>query len=237
MQFNPATEYNSMVNAIDDLVDTNVSKYTLAQKARAVNSGLDKAYSILFNSVDTKNYDDHNFTTLPQGTYDITIGERNLTVYKDQEGAEILKIHKVFARDSNGNAYELISKDIRQHNADNIAYGDDTGAIQAYDWVGTSMVFDVTPEATILDGLKIFYMRNSSYFTEADTTKEPGLPAIFHDYLVYYASWKYAMTKGLQRKNDLKAELDALAIGLAKFASSQAVDKNTRLIPRINNVH
>jgi hypothetical protein len=236
MQFNPATEYNSMVKAIDDLVDTNVSKYTLAQKARAVNSGLDKAYSVLFNSVDTKNFDDHNFAKLPQGTYDITIGERNLTVYKDEEGAEILKIYKVFARNSNGDAYELEAKDIRQDDAYAIAYGDDTGVIQAYDWVGTSMVFDVTPEATIANGLKIFYMRNASYFTEADTTKEPGLPALFHDYLVYYASWQYAMTKGLQRKNDLKAELDALAKGLAEFASAQSLENNIRLTPMQNNV-
>jgi len=236
MKFNPATEYDSMVKAIDDLADTNVTKYPLTQKARAVNSGLDKAYSILFNSVDTKNFDDHNFTTLPQGTYDITIGERNLTVYKDDEGAEILKIYKVFARNTNGDPYELVAKDIRQDDADAIAYGDDTGVIRAYDWVGTSMVFDVAPEVTIADGLKIFYMRNSSYFTEADTDKEPGLPVLFHDYLIYYAAWQYAMKKGLQRKDDLKKELDAIETKLMQFASAQSVEKNKRLTPMRNNV-
>ena len=237
MKFNPATEYDSMVKAIDDLVDTNASKYTLAQKARAVNSGLDKAYSTLFNSADTKNYDDHNFTKLPQGTYDITLGERNLTVFKDEEGAEILKIHKVIAKNSSGNWYELEQKDIRDKDARDIAYGEDTGIIRCYDWVGTSLVFDVTPEATVPNGIKVFYMRNSTYFTEADTDKEPGLPALFHDFLVYYAAWQYAMKKGLQRKNDIKQELDVLQKGIMEFASAQSVETNKRLVPHYNNVH
>lgn len=235
MQFNPTTEYNSIVKNIDDLVDTNVNKYPLTKKARACNTALDKAYTILFSSTDSKNYDDPNFTTIPQGTYDITAGERNITIFKDSEGAEILKIHKVIAKNESGNWYELKGYDIRDKEARDIAYGDDTGQISSYDWVGTSIVFDVVPETTIAGGLKVFYARNSSYFDENDTTKEPGLPVVFHDYIVYYASWQYAMSKGLERKNDLYNQVLKLEKELADFASAQDISENKRLTPfRVN---
>lgn len=227
MKFNPATEYDSIVKNIDDLVDTNNTKYPLAKKARACNTALDKAYTILFNSVDTKNYDDPNWTKIPQGTYDITQGQRNITIFKDEEGAEILKIHRIIAKDTSGNDYELVGKDIRDRDAYDIAYGDHTGQISAYDWVGTSIIFDVIPKDTIAGGLKVFYARNADYFTEADTDKEPGLPVVFHDYIVYYASWQYAMSKGLQRKTDLERTVLRLEQDLAKFASAQDLTKNT----------
>ena len=90
MQFNPANTNISMVLKVDDLADTNATKYPLAQKARAFNTALDRAYSLIFSFTDTKNYDDRNFSTLPQGTYNIVSGERNITVLKDEDGAEYL---------------------------------------------------------------------------------------------------------------------------------------------------
>ena len=231
MKFNPSTEFDSMVKKIDDLAGTNSTTYPLTKKARAVNTGLDEAYSLLLQYTDTKNYDDHNFSNIPQGTYDITIGERNLSVFKDEDGAEILKIHKVIAKNSNGDWYELKEMDIRSKNADNIAYGTETGQISAYDWVGTSMVFDVTPEATIANGIKVFYARNSSYFTEDDTTKEPGLPAIYHMYAVFYAAWEHCFSKGLQKATGYEKKLKEMREEMKKFASSQTLVENTRMSP------
>jgi len=231
MKFNPLTKYDSIVESIDNLSDTNISTYPLVKKALACNSALDRAYSIIFQSVDTKNYDDKNYTTLPQGTYDINLGERNISISKDDEGGDILKIYRVIAKNSDGNWYELRKTDIRSKDSDILAYGTETGKISAYDWVGTSIVFDVAPDEDIADGLKVFYARNSTYFTDTDTDKEPGLPALYHDYLVYYSAWQYAMKKGLQRKDDLRREVDRLEISLSEFASSQSLEENKRLKP------
>lgn len=235
MRFNPPTEFDSIIKLIDDLADTNDNKYTLAQKTRAVNLALDAAYTKILASADTKGFDDRNFTTLPQGTYDITAGQRNLTALIDQEGAELLKIHRVIAKDVNGNWYNLERADIREANTNDIAFGTGTGKISKYDWVGNSIVFDVTPDTTIVGGLKIFYMRNSDYFLETDTVKEPGLPVIFHPYLAYYAAWQYAMKKGLQRKKDFKNEIVRMEDEMVNFMDSQSVEKNSRLSPyRVN---
>ena len=231
MRYNPATEYDSLVKLTDDLAETNVNTFPLTKKARAFNVALDRAYTIFAQNVDTKGYDDKNFTTLPQGTYDITAGERNISVDTDDEDAEILKIYFVMAKNAEGNWYRLEKTDIRNRDSWELAEGDETGEISQYDWVGKSLVFDVTPEATIAGGIKVFYMRNSSYFTESDTDKEPGLPTIFQPYLAYYTAWQYSMSKGLGKKNDLAQMVVNYEKDIAEFASSQSIETNKRLTP------
>ena len=235
MKFNPSTEFDSIVKKIDDLAGTNTTKYPLTKKARAVNTAMDEAFALLLQNTDTKNYDDQNFAKLPQGTYDITVGERNLSIFKDEEGAEILKIYRVIAKNADGTWYELKETDIRNRDARDVAFGDKTGEVRQYDWVGTSMVFDVTPEATIADGLKVFYARNSSYFTESDTTKEPGLPALFHMYPVIYAAWEYCWSKGLQRATGYEKKLMEMREDMKKFATSQTLTSNKRFSPLVIN--
>jgi len=236
MQFNPANTNISMALKVDDLADTNATKYPLAQKARAFNTALDRAYSLIFSFTDTKNYDDRNYSTLPQGTYDITAGERNLTVFKDEDGAEILKIHLVMAKDTLDNWYRLEEMDIRDRDAFEIAEGDEVGRIDAYDWVGNSLVFDKSPEEDIAGGIKVFYMRNSTYFDADDTTKEPGLPAIYHMYPIYYAAWEYCSRKGLQRASAYEKKYLEMEQDMKKYFSSQTITKNTRIAPMANNV-
>ena len=236
MQFNPSTDYNSIVKNIQDLTDTNVSKYTLKQIARSVNNYINRASSILLEYSDKKNWDDPNFTKLPQGTYDITAGERNLTVFKDEEGKQIQKIRLVIAKDSAGNWYKLNPLDIQQREAREIAFGDETGQIMSYDWVGTSIVFDVTPDETIANGIKVFYERSLDYFTEADTTKEPGLPEHLHDYLVYGASYDYAVRKGLQRKGDFEKKVQKIEQEMRALAENQSLEKNVRFTTYSPNV-
>ena len=153
MNFNGTPNTRSLVFAIDDVAGTNVNTYPLDRKALALNMGLDIAYGVIFNSVDNKSYDDSNYSTLPQGTYDITIGERNITVDADSEGGEILKIFKVIAYNENGDAYELRKTDVKLAGTQ---FGEDTGKVSAYDWVGNSLVFDVTPDSTISNGIKDF---------------------------------------------------------------------------------
>lgn len=235
MQFNPATDYNSVVKNIQDLTDTNLSKYTLKQIARSVNNYINRASSILLQYTDKKNYDDPNFSTLPQGTYDIMEGERNIVVFKDEEGKQIQKIHLVIAKNEQGDWYKLEPKDIRDRDAYDIAYGDETGQIHSYDWVGDTLIFDVSPETTIPNGIKIFYARSLDYVTEADTVKEIGLPEHLQDYVVYGASYDYTMRKGLQRKDELFRHVQRIEKEMKDFATSQSVEENIRIRPfRVN---
>jgi len=235
MRFNPTTDYDSIVKNIQDLTDTNVSKYTLKQIARSVNNYLNRASHLLLEFSDNKNYDDPNFTYLPQGTYNIVNGERNITIFKDEEGKQIQKIRKVIAKDPSGQWYEIVPVDLQDRGEQEIAYGDQTGTPYSYDWVGTTMIFDVSPNYDMTDGLKVFYERSLDYFTEADTTKEPGLPEHFHDYLVYGASYDYCTRKGLQRKGDYRNMVEKIEQNLKSFMGNQSLEKNTRIRPiRVN---
>ena len=74
-------------------------------------------------------------------------------------------------------------------------------------------------------------MRNSTYFIGTDTIKEPGLPAILVPGLIDYAAWRQVMVNGLQKKNDLKDNVDVWMKDLANFMSSQSIEDNKRLTP------
>ena len=228
MKFNSTPVERSLVFAIDDVAGTNVNTYPLDRKALALNMGLDIAYGVIFNSVDNKSYDDFNYSKLPQGTYDITVGERNITVSEDSEGGEILKIFKVIAYNAEGNAYELRKVDIKTASTQ---FGEDTGEVMEYDWVGNSLVFDVTPDASISGGIKIFYMRNSTYFVEGDTTKEVGLPATLVPGLIDYASWRYAFKKGLMKQSQLSQNVAEWKQDIKVFMSSQSREDNIVFSP------
>jgi len=232
MKFNSTPNTRSLVFAIDDVAGTNVNTYPLDRKALALNMGLDIAYGVIFNSVDTKSYDDFNYSKLPQGTYDIVSGQRNITVSEDSEGGEILKIFKVIAYNESGDAYELVKTDVKSAPTQ---FGEDTGKVYSYDWVGNSLVFDVTPDTTIPNGIKIFYMRNSTYFVEGDTTKEVGLPATLVPGLIDYAAWRYSFKKGLIKKNELSQLVAEWKEDIKEFMSSQSREDNIVFKPFVVN--
>lgn len=236
MQFNPSTEYNSIVKNIRDLTDASVSNLTLAQIARSANNYLNRAYNVMLENSDNKNWDDPNFDTLPQGTYDIVENERQITVYKDEDGKDILKIRRVILKlENEDNKWqELYPMDLR---SDNYVLDDETTGIpQKYDWIGDTLMFDIIPNYSKTDGIKVFYERAGEYFTESDTVKEPGLPEHFHDYIVYGVSYDYSMKRGLQRANEIKERLDKLEKELREFATNQSVETNKHLRPLQVNV-
>lgn len=235
MKFNPTTEYDSIVKNIRDLTDANDQSLTLRQIARSANNYINRASHILLTYSDNKNWDDPNFSTLPQGTYDIISGDRQITMSKDEEGKEILAIRRVLvkSKDQAGTWNEVVPMDLTSNNY--VLNDEVQGVPQSYDWVGQTLIWNITPNYDKTAGVKVFYQRANDYVTEADTNKEIGLPEPYQDYVVYGVAYDYAMRKGLQRKDELYRTLKDIENNMKSFMGKQSNEKNKSIQPiRVN---
>lgn len=81
---------------------------------------------------------------------------------------------------------------------------------------------------TLTAGLKIFFLRTADVFTSAQVTtgtKTPGFPSPWHDILAYEAAYLFAIAKGLENRNFLKAEVDRKEKEMFSFISRRNQDE------------
>ena len=77
------------------------------------------------------------------------------------------------------------------------------------------------------------FQRQPEYFTTSDTTKEPGIPSVFHDIPALIASNKFAKSKQMRElARELDAEVEKRMETLRRFYSKRNVDKKPRLQAR-----
>jgi hypothetical protein len=157
----------------------------LADKARRSNSALSDYVGIALNSDDRWNFDDKNNVDLPIGTTDLASGQNDYSL-----DSTVLKVIKVELKDEEGKWTELQPID---RNDTNIPYDElfSTGTPKYYDKFANSAFLFPTPDYDADESLRVWFQRDASYFTASDTTKQPGIPSIFHKYIALKVSEPY----------------------------------------------
>lgn len=194
-----------------------------------LNRAYDKAASKIMACDGRWQFDDTNYTDFPIGTTALVSGQADYGL-----DVEHLSITKVFALDSSGNKYLLQPIDINDPVA--ISYMKTptaTGLPTFYDKTGGSVFLFPTPNYSKAAGLIIYYQRKPSYFTYTDTTKSPGVPAIYHRYLSLTASLDYAVSKGLTMKNDVATLVKDMEDDMTEFYSKRSKDESKWISPII----
>jgi len=77
------------------------------------------------------------------------------------------------------------------------------GTPEYYDLIGNNVVFYPTPNYTSANGIEFTVTRTPVYFTTSDTTKKPGIPDMFHEYLVLRPAYYFCAVKGLPQAKAL----------------------------------
>lgn len=148
----------------------------------ALDSVLRKVYQ-----VDGKwQHDDANNTTFPIDTTNLVAGQGDYGL-----PASIWRIHRVRVKNSDGKYITLKPLDRAQVNDD---LESATGVPEAYDKLGSGILIYPAPNYSATAGVEVTYQRGSSYFLTTDTTKEPGIPPIFHRYISLYPARDYCAT-------------------------------------------
>lgn len=160
-------------------------------------------------------YDDSNHSDYPIIEGDLIANQRDVTFTNDESGNLILDVYRVFVKDPAGVYQEVFPVDEQSgHGMDDFTDGQDrTGTPTFYDKTGNGIRFNVLPNYNWRNteegerGVKIYINRTPSYFTYTDTSKNPGCPAVHHDYFYLRPAMDYARQKGLETYDQLRLEV------------------------------
>lgn len=193
-----------------------------------LNRAYDKVATHIMSCDGRWEWDDTNYTDLPIGKTNIVSGQQDYTL-----DVEYLSVSKVVMYDSAGNKIILTPIDrndpvAQQYLTDTSTAG---GLPQYYDKLGVSLLLYPIPNYNYTNGLVVYYQRKPSYFAYTDTTKTPGIPAIFHRLLSLEASLDYAISKQLSLKNDLAVQVKEMKDMIEEFYSKRAKDEPKFVYP------
>lgn len=234
MQFNETTNETGLVQYVNSLLGVSDTDYPLKDKARNSNLWLEEASFILLTSSGTWQFDDSNHTTVPEGTTDLVSGQRNYTLNQDY-----YRVTKVLVKDQNGewavidqiDQYEEGVRQYLENNSGNV------GTPTRYDLRGSELILDPIPNYNYSGGLKVYFQRPPSYFVHTDTTKEPGIPSIFHRYVALGCAYEFAYAKSMNQTNNIKNEMMLLEEKMRKHGSKRNPDKPLRMIPQGRSIN
>lgn len=159
-----------------------------------LNQGLDRFFTVALTHDGNWQFDDSNYTDLPIGVANLVSGQQDYSFASD-----LLTVVKVLAKDANGNWIELTPVDESQSGANIYAKNiwtlptGNSGTPSRYDKFANSILLDPIPNYNSTGGLKVNFKRNASKFVSTDTTKEPGIPSLFHGYIARVACLPYLM--------------------------------------------
>lgn len=181
----------------------------LATFTRNINRGLDRYVSLVLQHDTRWEFDDSNYSTYPIGTRDLSSGTQSYTF-----DSEHLKIRSIETKRENEDEWDRLSpidhQDIKIRSNSITDYLEESGIPTYYDLYSNAIWLYPPPSYDRTDGLKVYFQRRAEYFSTTDQSKEPGINELYHEYLVYWASYLYAMPKRMEVANTLREEILAL---------------------------
>lgn len=182
----------------------------LAMFTARLNRAFDRLMPRVLSHDTNQRWDDTNHPTHPIGFADIISGQNDYTFLADSAGNSVLNITKILAKQSatateyGVELYKVIPGDrveipgVQSGRIGTIDGAEDTRVLSPYTTdvgmpnkfveKGNTFFIWPIPNFSCASGFKIFFERTPNYFLSTDTTKMPGIPAIFHLLLPLYAS-------------------------------------------------
>lgn len=238
MQFNDTTDKDGLIQDIETkLFGDNAYGYIsgnttrLKTFTRYINRALDYEASLIMENDWKWQYDDTNYTDYPIATTDLVDGQQDYVLSTDH-----MTVLKVFVKDSSGDYQLLQPLDITDYDEPLNQEGEPDGMPEYYDKLGKSLFLDPTPkqsDVTLSEGLKVYFQRPPKYFSSTDTTKEPGIPKIFHEVVSLRAAFAYATDQQMTAKNDLSTRLTQQEQALQRHFTQRSGDDR----PRLDTLH
>lgn len=231
--------FTQITQLIDLEVKTSTASYPIADKVLDINvAGSDLIEMILKNS-GTGSYDDSNHSDYPIIVTNLISGQRDISYTVDGNSNLILDIYKVFVMNPSGVYTEIPQVDI-QSESDTQSFTDgqnQTGTPTSYDRTGNGIIFNVVPNYSQTNGIKIIISRENSQFVTSDTTKKPGVDGRLHEYYVISPAYKYACRNALAIKTDLEKRKLELEAKVASVYGQKNQDRKPVLSSRSKNIN
>lgn len=217
-----------MCQEIDRICNTNAVTYPVIDKTARLNQALDRFFALALLGDGDWEFDDSNQTDLPIGTTNINSGQYDYTF-----ASELLMISKVMVANTNGDFNELFPIDQSEGMSRNlyIQPTNNTGTPNRYDVLANSLLLDPIPNYTANGALKVIFKRNATRFVVGDTTKEPGIPSLYHEFLARYASAPYLLANRLANAGAVGQQIQTDEDSIQDFLAHRSKHRKTRITP------
>lgn len=236
MVFSNPTDRTGIIELIEDNTTTQsatTSSYPLKTKTRDVNNAYANYFMIGVETEGRWQLDDTNHTKYPIITTALTANQQDYTFTVDEQSNQILDIYRVEILDSNGHGLELTPIDQFDIQGQALTeFMEDAATPQYYDKTANGIILYPKPNYTNAAGLKIYFNRTPSYFASTDTTKTPGIPDMFHEYLALRPSYQYCLRKGLPQTASLKQDMVAMEASIRSYYMNRSKDEVKQMTPK-----
>jgi hypothetical protein len=222
------TEKPSIIDHIDFLCSTDANSYPVADKLRNINVWYGKVVASILDSAHGWKWDDSNYTDFPRGVSNLVASQTNYELPPASMGKDLstfLTLDKIAVLNSDGDDVILEHTDASDSLLNNTY--DTDGLPKFYKLEGMSVKIwpaASATETTLTDGLIVYYTRMPDLFTNADTTQEPGFPAIFHEILAIGAAYEYKFTRDPQIADRLFGRIEKIIKDIQDFYSNRNED-------------
>lgn len=205
-QFNDTTNKNGLIQKFEfwaRLPDGEVTGTLLKQVTDRINVAFESIMPLLLSYSDHIRWDDINHTDAPIGRTNIVSGQADYKITADDNSLDILNIVKVrILNSATATEYKEITRmymndpriaEAMSPNASN------SGVPSFFVEDGNTIHLYPEPNYSATNGMELFFQRQQVYFTDTDTTEEPGIPLPFHELLPLHAALDYV---SVQRPDD-----------------------------------
>jgi len=241
LPFSDTTTRTGIVQLIEDRTNTQSTastSYALATKTRDINLAFAKYMSIAVAASGRWQVDDTTQTDYPITEADLISGQQDYAFTLDGSTPTnyVLDIHRVEMLDSAGNWVLLRPLDMKDVSVALGAFQPNNGTPAFYDKTSNAIFLYPAPNYNWRlanegrSGLRFYFSRTPVYFTTADTTKVPGIPDMFHEYLAIRPSYFYCLSKGLTEKaRQYKAEMLEMESAIKAYYGTRQRDEDPAL--------
>lgn len=241
MVFSDTTNLTGLIETLARYTGTQTSttsSYTLAQKTMDINNAYVHFMNLASLSAGKQQVDDTNNTTLPLLLSNMVSGTANYSFKVDEASPtnQVLQLQKIRIKDANGKWTDYLTQ-IDKADTDISQYQDITGTPEKFDLIGDNIVFYPTPNYNSTDGIEFTVTRTPVYFTTSDTTKKPGIPDMFHEYLVLRPAYYFCAVKGLPQAKALGDGMMMMESNIKHYYSNRNKTRQETITPlEINSI-
>lgn len=209
IQFNETTNNTGICQQARFFARVDSSQWPIAKIVNSANHwrGFLTGYAI---AADTNfQWDNTEHTALPEGTMASTTSS-DYSFLTDQQGNKIVNLIGVSRLDSATGQYIPLQRvDRNDPTVDTASFGTTTGTPTRYDLIADNVFrIDYKVSSVIAAYFKLFFQRNSPYYTASSTTETTGFSPLLDRGFVIAAAYDIAMTLGLPNLRALSIERD-----------------------------
>ena len=233
------TPYNTHDSLYHDTLSivgiSDTSQYPIVQFIRNANNWYRRASSWVRASSGTWEYDDSNWTTLPEATATLVDDQHDYSLDVTTQEIERVEVLK-----QDGNYLQLKPVDQSQLKGTALPeFYKTKGIPEYYDARGFSLYLYPAPDQGLVattSGITLYFSRDIKEFAVNATSTEPGFNGDYHRIISLGAAYDYCLSNGIEdRKKGIRDELEIYKQELTSQSNRRDRDFGNRITPKDDN--